>query len=223
MKPSVTLATCQTPRGATLECIAHDTAVYLYLDRQPICSSRAYEPEAALARCGCNRISQYRNPHILLAGLGLGHCLHETLTLAPSKATVVLSEPLKPLIEWNRTLLGDDHRLALQDERLTVHPHPITTLLKKSATRFDAIMISDDPGLIRAASNTLRACAAHLNPKGILCVKAARDDAARIRGIIRTCHLHTQVLPVGARPGARTRTHAIIAAAARPDLLPETT
>ena len=221
MKPSVPLASCQTPSGETLECIAHDADIYLYLDRQPICSTRAHEPEAALARAGCYRVSQYRNPQILLAGIGLGHCLHEVLSIAPPKASISLSEPLKALIEWNRTLLGEDNKRALQDDRLSLHTKPVGALLKNSTIKFDAIMISDDPGLTRAANNTLRACAAHLNPKGLLCIKASRDDVGRIRGIIRTCNLHTCILPVGARPGARTRTHAIVAAAARPDFLPE--
>lgn len=221
MKPSSTLATCITPSGASLECIAHDNDIYLYLDRQPICSTRAHEPERALACAGCSRISQYRNPVILLAGLGLGHCLQETLTIAPPKAVIHLVEPVRDLMHWNRTLLGPDAAKALQDSRLVLETKPLAAMLAGKTTKFDAIMISDDPGLQRAASTALRTCARCLNPKGVLCIKATRDDAQRIRGILHTCKLQTAIFPVAARAGGRTRTHAIIAAAARADFLPE--
>jgi spermidine synthase len=220
MKPSITLASLQTPDGNSLECVSHDQDIFLFLDRQPICSTRAFEPELALARAGCFRISQYRNPKILLAGLGLGHCLHEVLTIAPAKARIDLAEPIKELLDWNRELLGQQNKLALQDERLGIFTQPIASLLKRNTEKLDAIMISADPGLLRAASNTVRICASSLSPKGVLCIKTARDESDRIRGIVRTCNLQSIAIPVAARPGARTRTHAIICAAFKPQYLP---
>ncbi|MFU8780071.1 MAG: hypothetical protein ACNA71_03495 [Kiritimatiellia bacterium] len=220
MKPSITIASLSTPTGETLECVAHDQQIYLFLDRQPICSTRAYEPESALARAGCSRISQYKNPRILIAGIGLGHCLQEVLTIAPPKSEIELSEPLKELLDWNRTLLGENNKAALQDSRLNIHTQTVSSLLKRNKQKYDAIMISADPGLLRAASSTIRLCATALNPKGLLCIKAARDEASRIRGIVHTCNLQSIALPVGARPAARTRTHAIICAAFKTDFLP---
>lgn len=221
MKPSQTIASCKTPTGATLECIEHDGDTYLYVDRQPICSTRAYEPEAALARAGCSRISQYRNPKILLAGLGLGHCLHELLSLAPPKAEIFLSEPIKDVIQWNRSLLKHENQLALKDSRLAIHTQSIAALLKAASFKFDAIMISNDPDMERAANSTLRLCASNLNPKGLLCIKSTRNDASRIQSILRKGGLPmTTSAPIGARPGARTKTHAIISAATRNEYLP---
>ena len=220
MKPSITLAATTTPSGSNLECISHDKDIYLYLDRQPICSTRACEPELALARAGGARISIYRTPSILLAGLGLGQCLHEMLTLAPDKAMIHLSEPLKVLIEWHRDLLGDDYRMALQDHRLTVHTTSITSTIKQTDRKFDIILISTDPALTTASVNALRACVANLNPKGMICIKSLRENAARIRSTLEGSRLHTSITSVGARPEARTRTHAIICAARKSEFLP---
>ena len=221
MKPSITLATTQTSSGSSLECISHDNDIYLYLDRQPICSTRACEPEMALARAGCHRINSYRNPNILLAGLGLGHCLHEVLTLAAPKAHVDLSEPIHTLVDWHRDILGTTYADALRDTRLAIHTKSVSTVLKNANLKYDAILLSSDPPQSTTASNTLRGAAAKLNPKGILCVKSVRDNAGRIKKILEGCRLHTSVIPVGARPGARTRTHAIICAAQRTEFLPD--
>ena len=222
MKPSITLASTQTPAGGSLECISHDNDIYLYLDRQPICSTRAFEPEMALARAGCSRISSYRSPRILLAGLGLGHCLHEVLTLAPPKACIDLSEPIKALVDWHRNMLGTLYQSALQDHRLAIQTKSVAAVLKNAHQKYDAIILSSDPAVTSTASNALRACAANLNPKGVLCIKSVRENAARIKGILESCRLQVAIMPVGARPGARTRTHAIICAAHRTEFLPAT-
>ena len=220
MKPSQTLASAQTPGGETLECIEHDQDIYLYLNRQPICSTRAFEPEVALARAGCSRVSTYRTPKILLAGLGLGHCLHEVLTLAPPKANIHLVEPMKPLIDWHRELLGEPARDALQDSRLAIHTASAAAIMKKVNVKFDSIMLSTDPSMTTASRNTLRICADNLNPKGLICIKSSRENTSKIRGVLESCRLHTMITPVGARPGARTRAHAIICAAQRTEFLP---
>lgn len=221
MKPSTSLASCETPNGAKLELLSHDSHMYLYLNRQPICSTRACEPELALARLGCSRIKRYKNPKVLLAGLGLGQCLEMILSLAPQKADIVLSEPLKDIISWNKIHLGQNQKRALQDDRLTIMTQNLPGMLKQINIRFDAILISDDPDLQRATNTSLRACAAYMNPKGVLCVKTPREDVSRVKSIMHACNLpYHDITPVGARPNARTRSHAVIAAAARSDYLP---
>ncbi len=222
MKPSQTLASAQTPSSETLECIKHDQDIYLYLNRQPVCSTRAFEPEVALARAGCSRIHNYRAPKMLLAGLGLGHCLHEVLTLAPAKASIHVAERMKALIEWHRHLLGETARNALLDSRLTIHTVSTAAILHHLKLRFDAIMLSTDPSMTTASRNTLRVCAANLNPKGIICIKSSREDSAQIKGVLESCRLRTTIKPVGARPRSRTRAHAIICAAQRTEFLPAT-
>ena len=220
MKPSITLASTQTASGETLECIRHDQDLYLYLDRQPICSTRAYEPETALARAAYERTRNYRAPKILLAGLGLGHCLREILTLAPKKASIHVAETMKILIDWNRELLGEKHRSALQDDRLHIHTSSASSTIRQLHQKLDAILLSTHPSITTASRNTLRICAAQINPKGIVCVKASRDQASQIKGVLESCRLRTIITPIGARPNARARTHAIICAAQRSEYLP---
>ncbi len=226
MKPSTIIDSHVTPDQATLECVEHDGDLFLYLNRQPLTSSRAHEPETALARIGCGQILRYRNPLIVIAGLGLGYTLQEVLSLAPPKAEILVVEPLSAIVKWNQTLLGDTAAAALRDPRVQLQIQGLVPSLKSLSCKADAILLALDPGLHAQSGNSpfsrnlLQECAHSLNPRGSISVRTAREDVARITSILTGCRLATSHYATAARSGGRTRTHAIVSAAQRNAYLP---
>jgi predicted membrane-bound spermidine synthase len=83
---------------------------------------------------------------VLVGGLGMGFTLRATLDVMPPDATVVVSELMPAVVEWNRGPLGALTEYALDDRRVQVEIGDVLTTLREGVGRFDAILLDVDNG-----------------------------------------------------------------------------
>ena len=152
---------------------------------QELMTSRAHESELELARLGCARIAARQNPTVLIGGLGMGYTLRQTLDLLQPDATVVVSELIPDVVQWNRDFLGQLTNHPLRDPRVVLKVCDVMSLIQQSEHAFDAIMLDVDngPEALTAAGNDrlysrqgLQACMRALHAKGCLAVWSGAID-----------------------------------------------
>jgi spermidine synthase len=152
---------------------------------QPLMSSRMHGSEEALATFTCRHVRTLERPCVLVGGLGMGFTLRATLDLLPPDATVVVSELVPAVVEWNRGPLGPLARHPLKDKRVTVDEGDVAAMLRASPGRFDAVLLDVDngPAAFTASHNAglyddrgLAAARAALTIGGVLAVWSARED-----------------------------------------------
>src|SRR5467141_1441092 len=104
---------------------------------QPLMSSRMHGSEEALATFTCRSVRTLERPCVLVGGLGMGFTLRATLDLLPPDATVVVSELVPAVVEWNRGPLGPLAGHPLKDRRVVVEEGDVALTLRSSPSRFD--------------------------------------------------------------------------------------
>ena len=119
---------------------------YLVLNEGKILmSSRHHGTEPELARIGLARVD-VSAPRVLVGGLGFGFTLRAALDAAPDLAKVMVSEPSKAVVEWNRGPLASLNGHALDDSRVTVEVGDVQRVLSKHRRGFDVILLDIDNG-----------------------------------------------------------------------------
>ncbi len=146
MKPQIKLATTRTPDGGEMELYQHDRDFSIKINGLELMNSRQHESEQELARLGCAHLAGRAAPCVLIGGLGMGYTLRQALDLLPPEASVVVSELLPAVVEWNRQYLGALNSQPLDDKRATLISGDIFALLSQSTDRFDAILLDVDNG-----------------------------------------------------------------------------
>jgi len=168
-----------------LALVQHDADFSMKVGCQELMTSRAHESELELARLGCARIAARQNPTVLIGGLGMGYTLRQTLDLLQPDATVVVSELISDVVQWNRDFLGHLTNYPLRDPRVVLKVCDVMSLIQQSEHAFDAIMLDVDngPEALTAAGNDrlysrqgLQACMRALHAKGCLAVWSGAID-----------------------------------------------
>jgi spermidine synthase len=148
-------------------------------------SSRMHGSEEALAMFACGRARTLEEACVLVGGLGMGFTLRAALDLLPPGATVVVSELVPAVVDWNRGPLGPLARHPLKDKRVVVDVNDVAATLRSSPGRFDAVLLDVDngPAAFTASHNAslyddrgLAAVRASLKPGGVLAVWSSRED-----------------------------------------------
>ena len=167
-------------------------------------SSRVYGSEVSLAVLGCRRAQTLAAPCVLVGGLGMGFTLRSALDLLPPTATVVVSELLPAVVDWNRGPLGALTHYPLNDPRVTVEIADIAALLRSSPARFDAILLDVDNG---PSAFTSPANARLYGAPGLASFRAALDRGRRARRLVRRRRPSFPAAPARRRVhgGRRTR------------------
>jgi spermidine synthase len=185
VKPLELLGDTRTPDGSLLALARRDREYLILADGKPLMSSRMHGSEEALATFACVRARALDEPCVLVGGLGMGFTLRATLDLLPPAATVVVSELVPAVVEWNRGPLGPLAGDPLNDPRVRVEVQDVGATLAASAARFDAILLDVDngpaaftsPGNIALYDNRGVATArAALKNGGVLAVWSAWED-----------------------------------------------
>src|SRR5712691_10468526 len=139
----------------------------------------------AMATFTCRRVRTLERPCVLVGGLGMGFTLRATLDLLPPDATVLVSELVPAVVEWNRGPLGPLAEYPLTDKRVTVDVGDVAATLRASPGRFDAVLLDVDngPAAFTATHNAglyddrgLVSARAALKIGGVLAVWSARED-----------------------------------------------
>ncbi|MEO9254229.1 MAG: hypothetical protein ABI305_01715 [Tepidiformaceae bacterium] len=184
MKPWEKLATTTTPDGSWLELRHHDGEYVIAADGYDLMTSRMHGSEDAMMSLACPEPSP--EACVLIGGLGMGYTLRATLDLLPPTGSVVVSELVPDVIEWNRGPLGPLAGSPLDDPRTTIALGDVGKAIRDSAYRFDAILLDVDNGPDALTQRTngwlyspagLEAARHALKPKGALAVWSVGNDA----------------------------------------------
>lgn len=228
MKPTVKIATARTPDGGEIALCRHDSDWLIRINGLQLMHSRQHESEFELARLGCAHLSGRKAPRILIAGLGMGFTLRETLNIVNQQAEVVVSELLASVVTWNRELLGELNGNALNDPRVTVQQGDAVELISRSEHRFDAILVDIDngPGAMTVRGNArmygytgIRACHRALRDRGCLSVWSAAASKEFER-LVMACGFHVRRYRAPAYKGSKSQTRFVWVAAADRTILP---
>jgi spermidine synthase len=170
---------------------------YLILaDDAVLMSSRMHGSEEALATLACKRMRSLERASVLIGGLGMGFTLRATLDLLGPGATVVVSELVPAVVEWNHGALGALAGYPLKDRRARVQMGDVAGALRTGVSQFDAVLLDVDngPAAFTAPNNTqlyddggIAAIHTTLKTHGVLAVWATNNDRKfeqrlRVRG-----------------------------------------
>jgi spermidine synthase len=146
MKPWERLGETRTSDGLLMTLTRRDTEYLILTGTLTLMSSKAHESEDALATLACQRLKTATKPCVLVGGLGMGFTLRAALDILPADATVIVAELLPAVLEWNKGPLGPLARNPLDDPRVQVILGDVSTLMRSSQGRFDAILLDVDNG-----------------------------------------------------------------------------
>lgn len=185
MIPWQLLGEHDTPDGTRVSLMKHDRELVILAGGKMLMSSRMHGSEEELAALACKHIAEAEGARILVGGLGLGYTLRATLDLLPPSATVVVSELVEGVVEWNRGPLGPLANHPLDDRRVTVAVGDVGKTMRLDKEGFDAILLDVDngPDAFTSTGNAnlydnrgVTQAHAALRPGGVLAVWSAWED-----------------------------------------------
>ena len=200
MKPQIKLATALTPDGGKMELYQHDRDFFININGQGLMNSRRHESEKELARLGCAHLTTHAAPRVLIGGLGMGYTLRQTLDMLGPGATVVVSELLNAVADWNREYLKGLNGQPLDDKRTELSIGDIIPLITRSSNQFDAILLDVDngPSPITDSGNQrlysqagLQACRRALRKSGSLAIWSAEPSKV-FEQLLMSCGFHVR-------------------------------
>ncbi len=142
MKPRETLGTATTPDGSHFELQRHDGNYVIRADGYDLMSSYSHGSEDAMMSLACPRPRAHAC--ILIGGLGMGYTLAATLDLLLPGGSVVVSELVPEVVEWNRGPLGPLAGHPLDDLRTHLIVGDVADVIRDSKSRFDAVLLDVD-------------------------------------------------------------------------------
>jgi spermidine synthase len=185
VKPWELLGQTRTPEGEEMTLTRHGTEFVIMAGGQALMSSRMHGSEESLAVFACARARTLETPCCLVGGLGMGFTLRAALDLLPPGATVIVSELVPALVDWNRGPLGSLARHPLRDKRVVLEVGDVGALLRERRGWFDAVLLDVDngPAAFTASNNVglysdqgLAVARAALKPHGVFAVWSSRED-----------------------------------------------
>ena len=185
MRPWELLGQTRTPDGEDMSLTRQGSEYVILASGKPLMSSRMHGSEEALAALGCRKARGRDQPCVLVGGLGMGFTLRAGLDLLPTAATVVVTELVPAVVDWNRGPLGPLADHPLKDPRVTIEIGDVAATLRSSTRRFDAILLDVDngPAAFTASHNTglyddggLATARGALKDGGVLAVWSAWED-----------------------------------------------
>lgn len=185
MKQWEIIALTTTSDGSRFELCHHDGNYVIYVDGYELMTSYSHGSEDAMMSLACPKPRD--DACILIGGLGMGYTLSATLDLLPSSGSVIVSELVPEVIEWNRGPLGPLAGNPLNDPRTELVLSDVADVIRSSESRFDAVLLDVDnsaDSLILARNSwlyTLEGLVATyrcLRPDGVLAVWSVEMDRA---------------------------------------------
>jgi spermidine synthase len=179
------LGQASSPDGTVLKLVRRSDEYIILANGKSLMSSRMHGSEEALATLGCQRARTLERPSVLIGGLGMGFTLRATLDLLPPEATVVVTELVPAVVEWNRGPLGPLAEEPLKDARVSIEIDDVAITLSLRRGQFDAVLLDVDngPAAFTAPTNAglyddhgIAVAFAALKMDGVLAVWSARED-----------------------------------------------
>jgi spermidine synthase len=220
VRPWELLGRTRTPDGDELTFMRQHDEFLISANGRSLMSSRVYGSETSLAVLGCEQARALAAPCVLVGGLGMGFTLRSALDLLPPAATVVVSELLAAVVEWNRGPLGALTSYPVDDPRVSIDVADIAATLRANPGRFDAILLDVDngPAAFTSPANAglygargLASFRVALTTAGVLAVWSAGDDP-RFRQRLRDAGFTVRVERVRGRNAKRGPRHTVFLA-----------
>lgn len=179
--------------GTVIKLVCRNAEYFILADGAPLMSSRMHGSEEVLATFACEKFRSHPRPSVLIGGLGMGFTLRATLDMLSPNASVVVSELLPAVVEWNRGPLGPLAGDPLNDKRVRLATEDVNLTLRSNPGVFDAVLLDVDngPAEFTVANNAalydsggLAGARAALKDDGVLAIWAAHEDekfAKRLR------------------------------------------
>ena len=205
MKPWETLAVATAPGGSRFELRRRDDNYVIRADDHDLMTSRSHASEDAMMSLACPRPRAHAC--ILIGGLGMGYTLAATLDLLPPGGSVVVSELVPEVVEWNRGPLGPLAGHPLDDPRTDLIVGDVADVIKDSVSRFDAVLLDVDNSVdsfTRAGNSWLYTpeglATAHrsLRPRGALAIWSVGTETT-FEGRLRAAGFAASTHPVRGR------------------------
>jgi len=181
MKPWEELETATMPDGSRIKLQRHDGNYVIQADGYDLMTSYSHGSEDAMMSLACPRPPV--DSCILIGGLGMGYTLAATLKLMPPEGTVVVSELISEVVEWNHGPLGPLAGHPLNDPRVD--------LVVGDVADVDSFIVPHNswlytPDGLAAAHRALRPCGA----LGIWSVGTEKTFERRLRRAGFTASTH---------------------------------
>ena len=175
MKRWETLATATTPDGGRFTLQRFDGYYVIYADGYELMTSYSHGSEDAMMSLACP--TPPADACILIGGLGMGYTTAATLVRIPPGGTVVVSEIVPEVVEWNHGPLGPLAGHPLDDPRVDLVVGDVADIIRDSTSRFDAVLLDVDSSF---DSFTLRRNSWLYTPEGL----GAAHRSLRPRGAL---------------------------------------
>ncbi len=132
-----------TDGGQVLELRQRGDSDFLIMDDgRVLMNSYSRKSEEELARLGCADLGSVKDPHVLIAGLGMGFTLRAALDVLPPTAMITVCEINKVVIDWCRGPLAVATDNALGDPRVNLIVDDVAKVIERSqAGPFHAIVL----------------------------------------------------------------------------------
>lgn len=185
----------RAPDGTVMKLVRRGEEYVILADGTPLMSSRMHGSEDALAALTYEFWRNSPRPSVLIGGLGIGFTLRATLDLLPPDGTVIVSELVPAVVEWNRGVLAALAGHPLQDARAQLVTEDVVNTIRSSIARFDAVLLDVDngPAAFTVATNSalydergVAAVHTALKRGGTLAVWATQDDAQFVQRLRRS-------------------------------------
>ena len=183
MKPWEKLAPATTPDGSSFELLRHEGNYVIHADGFDLMTSYSHGSEDAMMSLACPR--PRADACILIGGLGMGYTLAATLGLLLPGGSVVVSELVPEVVDWNRGPLGPLAGHPLDDPRTALVVGDVADVIRCSTSRFDAILLDVDNSV---DSFTLARNSRLYTPEGL----AAAHRSLRPRGALAIWSVGTE-------------------------------
>lgn len=183
-----------------MELFQHDRDFLIKVNGQGLMNSRRHESELELARLGCAHLSTHPSPRVLIGGLGMGYTLRQTLDMLGPGASVVVSELLSAVADWNREYLKELNGQPLDDKRTRLIIGDIIPLIVQSSGQFDAILLDVDngPSAVTDSGNQrlysqagIQACRRALRKSGSLAIWSS-EPSKTFEQLLMKCGFHVR-------------------------------
>jgi spermidine synthase len=185
MLPWRVLGTAIVPGGEEMRLYQRGAEFSIRVGAYELMNSRLHASEDAFGATVCERLSERRQPAILIGGLGMSFTLAEVLRMTGSGAAIEVAELVGEVIEWNRGPLAHLTNDATSDPRVRIQHVDVRLLINASVAKWDAILLDVDngPAALTSPANEslyspagLRAAARALKPEGLLGVWSSGSD-----------------------------------------------
>lgn len=168
----------------------------LRIDRAELMNSRRHESEEALADLALAELrGGPKAPAVLIGGLGMGFTLRAALDRLPPRASVTVAELVPQVVTWNHEHMGHLAGHPLKDPRVKVHMGDVAELLRRSAGKWDAVLLDTDNGPEGTTRDEnehlysragLASLAGSLRPGGVLGVWSAFSGGQFVQRLAQT-------------------------------------